>query len=53
MLPDHYWNVISLKYIENLSVEEIAVKLQLTEENVYSRLRRARKKAQELLEESA
>lgn len=53
MLPDHYWNVIWLKYIENLSVEEIAVKLQLTEENVYSRLRRARKKARELLEESA
>ncbi|MCM1498300.1 MAG: sigma-70 family RNA polymerase sigma factor [Clostridium sp.] len=49
MLPDHYWDMLYLKYFENLSVAEIAKKLDLSEENVYSRLRRARKKARELL----
>lgn len=49
MLPDHYWNMLYLRYFENLSVSDIAKKLDLSEENVYSRLRRARKKAKELL----
>lgn len=49
MLPDHYWQVIELRYIRNMSVEEIATELNMNEKSVYTRLQRARKKAKELL----
>lgn len=52
MLPAHYWSVIRLRYMEDMTVKEIAGRLGLTEENVYSRLRRARKCARELLEKT-
>lgn len=49
LLPG-YWEVIYLRYFEGRPVKEIALLLELDEENVYSRLRRARAKARALLE---
>lgn len=48
LLPG-YWEVIYLRYFEERSVKEIACLLKMDEENVYSRLRRARNKAKALL----
>lgn len=49
LLPG-YWEVVYLRYFEGRPVKEIAALLKLDEENVYSRLRRAKAKARVLLE---
>lgn len=49
-LPDRYWEVLYLRYYENISVAEIARRLCLSEANVYSRLRRSKSKARKILE---
>lgn len=50
MLPDCYWEVLYLRYYENISVDEIARRLCLSKANVYSRIRRSKSKAQKILE---
>lgn len=49
-LPDRYWQVLYLRYYENMTVDEIAGLLCLSEANVYSRLRRSKQKARKVLE---
>ena len=49
VLPAHYWEVVCLRYFEGMPVHEIALRLNLSEENVYSRLRRAKEKARNVL----
>lgn len=49
-LPDRYWEVLYLRYYENIPVVEIARRLSLSEANVYSRLRRSKMKARKILE---
>lgn len=44
ILPRHYWDVVCMKYFEGMPVAEIARRLDLSEENVYTRLRRAKEK---------
>ena len=44
LLPKHYKEVIIMRYFEGLPVAEIANELNLTIDNVYTRLRRAREK---------
>ena len=48
-MPAHYWEVVCLRYFEGMPVHEIALRLNLREENVYSRLRRAKEKARNVL----
>ena len=49
-LPDHYRDVLLLKYDNGYSTAEIAALLELSEENVKKRLQRAKKKLEEILE---
>ena len=44
VLPAHYWEVVCMRYFEGMPVHEIALRLNLSEDNIYSRLRRAREK---------
>lgn len=48
-LPAHYREVMLLRDLEELTIEEIAVRTQLTRANVKSRLHRARTLAREYL----
>ena len=47
-LPDKYQRLVTLRYFDELSYEEIATELNLTEKAVESRLSRARAKLKEL-----
>lgn len=49
ILPRHYWDVVCMKYFEGMPVGEIARRLDLSEENVYTRLRRAKEKVRLLM----
>ncbi len=49
LLPEHYREVIILKYTNDLSIQEIAVVLQTSENNVSVRLHRAVEKLKTLL----
>lgn len=49
ILPVHYWDVIRLRYYEGMPVQEIALRLNLSEENVYTRLRRAKNKVRSVI----
>ncbi len=50
-LPDRYFQVLYLRYYEDIPVDEIAGMLHLSEANVYSRLRRSKRKARKVLEQ--
>lgn len=50
-LPERYFQVLYLRYYEDMPVDEIAKTLQLSEANVYSRLRRSKRKARKVLEQ--
>lgn len=45
ILPESYWQVLVLRYFYGMPVREIAGNLNMAEDNVYTRLRRAREKA--------
>ena len=49
ILPAQYWEVVCMRYFEGMPVHEIALRLNLSEENVYSRLRRAKEKVRKAL----
>lgn len=49
VLPAQYWEVVCMRYFEGMPVHEIALRLNLSEENVYSRLRRAKEKVRKAL----
>lgn len=48
-LPENYGNILTCKYIEQLSVNEIAEKLSMTQIAVQSSLSRARKSFQQVI----
>lgn len=48
-LPPHYWDVLRRRYLMEQSVAEIAKDCNLDTENIYTRIRRAKKKARDIL----
>jgi RNA polymerase sigma-70 factor (ECF subfamily) len=48
-LPEHYQAVVSAHYVDDLGLQEIALRLSLTESAVRSRLHRARARLRDLL----
>ena len=49
LLPDHYQEIIVLKYVNDLSIQEIAMMMQTSENNISVRMHRAIEKLKSLI----
>lgn len=52
-IPENYWEVLRMRYLQGLSVSEISEVTGMKTDNIYTRLRRARRMAREVLGEEA